>query len=172
MKKKKNKGFMLTETLIVTVFVCSVLILLFTLLQRVESNFKRTLSYNTSSALYLSNEIKTYLYNNYLELLIKDYVESPDPYYDLTDCELKYYASSNYCEDLYNKLGVSKVIFLTSDFYQTKYTDIYASRLGQDMIDFIDYVNEESGKNKYRIVVSFQDGTYATIKLRGDNLYD
>lgn len=163
---------MLTETLIVTVFVCSVLIALFTLLQRVESNFKRTFSYNTASSLYLTREIKDYIDKNYLESMIKDYAESPDPYFDLTDCELKYFASKDYCRNLYEKTGASRIIFLSSDFYQTKYTDIYSSRLGQDLIDFIDYVNEDNAGKRYRLVVSFKDGTYATLKFRGDNLYD
>ncbi len=172
MKKKNINGFMLTETLIVAVFVCSVLILLFTLLQRVESNFKKTFSYNTASSLYLTKEFKDYISNNYLELLIKDYVESPDAYFDLTNCDLKYFSSEDYCINLKEKLGISRVIFLSSDFYREKYTDIYSSRLGQDLIDFIDYVNEDEGGKRYRIVVSFKDGTYATLKLRGDNLYD
>lgn len=172
MKKNEIKGFMLTETLIVTVFVCTVLIVLFTLLQNVSANFDRTYNYNASLSLYRTKEIKNYLLNNYLETLIRNYVNSTEPYFDISDCSLEYYASTSYCQTLYGKLSVDRVIFLASDFYKIKYTDVYSSKLDQGLIDFIDYVNEDNGSDRYRLVVSFKDGTYATIKFKGDNLYD
>lgn len=172
MNKNNSKGFMLTETLIVTVFVCTVLVLLFSQIQKVEENYQRTYMYNSVSSLYATKNIKDYLMNNYIETLIKDYAESSEPYLDITDCGMIYYESSNYCKKLYDDLKVQKILFLASDFYEVKYTDISSSKLTQGMLDFIDYVNEDNGDNRYRLVVSFKDGTFATVKIKGDRVYE
>ncbi len=170
MKKIKEKGFMLTETLIVTVFVGTILLFMFTKLQKINANYSKVYTYNTLTGVYNAGNVKNYLTNNYLEKLILNYRNTADPYIDITNCNLEYYASSSYCTELYQDLNIDKVLFLESDMYKNKWTSTSTSGLSQGMIDFIDYVNEDNEGDLYRLVVSYKDGTYASVRIKGGNI--
>ena len=60
-QKNKNLGFTIVETLIVSVFVASVLILLYSQISRVEDIYWRSYTYNMTESLYNSKKISDYL---------------------------------------------------------------------------------------------------------------
>ena len=71
---------------------------------------------------------------------------------------------------IYQDLNIDKVLFLESDMYKNKWTSTSTSGLSQGMIDFIDYVNEDNEGDLYRLVVSYKDGTYASVRIKGGNI--
>ena len=61
MKKNKNEGFMLAETLIVTTFVAGVLIFLFIQFSNLENSYEESYMYNTVEDIYALEDIKDYI---------------------------------------------------------------------------------------------------------------
>lgn len=154
MKKNNSKGFMLVETLIVTTFVCGVLIFLFIQFNNLSKNYENTYNYNSVEGLYSLNNIKKYIENDSQFILS---IDLKDGYMDLTDCSL--FTDTKYCEKLF-KLEKIKVIYLTENNFDK---NIF-SNLNNKFKKFINMINSQ-GNEKYRILVEFEDSTFATIRI-------
>ena len=70
--KKKQKGFVLVETLVVSLLVLTVLIFLFLQLNTINLNYQKSFRYNTVEGLYSANNMKVYILKNGYENLVKE----------------------------------------------------------------------------------------------------
>jgi len=159
-KKINNKGFMLVETLIVTTFVAGVLIFLFIQFNNLSKAYDDSYVYNTPEGLYALEDIKKYVDTD-IDLLtyINENIESLK-YIDITDCNL--FNNKNYCLKLFELENIDKIFITTNNFEKESIT-----RYKEDFIIFINKINEE-GEEKYRLVASFKNSTFATLRL-GDS---
>ena len=64
MKKINNKGFMLVEVLVVSVFISSILIVMFVQFKKINNSYNVSFNYNTVDSLYLLNNVKKRLITN------------------------------------------------------------------------------------------------------------
>lgn len=157
MKKIKNQGFMLAETLIVTSFVAGVLIFLFIQISTLGKKYQDSYSYNTVEDLYALEDIANYIES---DTVAYTYIEENinDSYMDITDCSI--FLSKDYCTKLFQLENVDKVLVSVND------VDIndYKNYSDEEFLNFISKISKE-GKEKYRLIASFKNSTYATIRF-------
>jgi len=86
-KKNSIKGFVLAETLIVSMFVAGVLIFLFIQFSNLSKNYIDSYNYNSVEDLYSLKNIRDYIEND-IEAwtLIKDELKKND-FFEMTNCE-------------------------------------------------------------------------------------
>lgn len=158
MKKLNNKGFMLTETLIVATMLITVLMILYVQFKNVNSSFNESFSYNTVGASYGLYNVKIYVEeNNYS--LIAEKLKSSD-YVDLTDCNELFFENVDYCKLLFTKLNINQVIMTNENIYSL----IDSNNLSDEMNLFLRRIEYEETAG-YRLIASFGDGTYSSIKV-------
>lgn len=160
MKKINNKGFFLVETVIVATFVCSVLIFLFIQIRNINKNYQRSFSYNTVNSLYSLDNFKLFLKDNGLDT-IKNSLGGSTYYIDLSNCSGV--TEINYCESIYEKLKIDKIIMVKEDmtsFYSNSFDSL---NFDQKFKNFIKYVGAKEGSTRYVLIASFIDGTYASL---------
>jgi len=160
MKKRNNKGFMLTETLIVTTFVAGVLIFLFIQFSNLSNAYEESYIYNTTEGLYALEDIKVYIESDaeFIEYLNTNIPTSK--YIDITNCT--HFDNREYCLKLLELENIDKIFITTNSIPKEK-----ISGYQEEFLTFINKINEE-GKQPYRLVASFKDSTYATLRF-GDN---
>lgn len=164
MKKEKN-GFMLVETLIVSVFILATLIFLFVQFQKIESGYSKTYNYNTTDRLYATYNIREYILNNGFETIATILDNSIDNYVDISFCPSEYLLNTEYCNSLFSYLNVKTILFtkenttdLISDFKNI-------NEIGENFKSFIKYIKFDDEATKYRLIVEFKDETYASLKI-------
>ena len=165
MKKMNKKGFMLTETLIVATMLISVLLILYIQFKSVNRSFTSSFSYNTVGSSYNLYNAKKYIeISNYSlmaeKLKIQDYV-------DLTECPGMYFADTNYCETLFLKLGVKKLIMTKENIAPL----VEDNDLDAGMNEYLKKIKYEQ-TDGYRIIGYFKDGTYSSIKILNSKKFD
>lgn len=157
MKKNNNQGFMLAETLIVSVFVAGVLIFLYIQFLKLNTSYDEPYIYNTVENLYALEDIKKYIQ---LEETVLEYIDTNIEalkYIDITDCSL--FTNVDYCTNLFKLEGI-KDIFITTNSVPKTYIKGYS----EEFQTFINKINFK-GNEKYRIVASFENFTFATIRF-------
>lgn len=157
MKKINNSGFMLAETLIVTVFVSGILIYLYIQFSNLNKSYEDSYIYNTVETLYALDDIKIYIEREdqileYINTNIEDL-----KYIDITDCSL--FTDIDYCKKLLEVENI-KSIFITTNI--VPYESI--TQYNEEFTAFINKINKE-GIEPYRIVASFNNSTYATLRF-------
>ncbi|NLM63352.1 MAG: hypothetical protein GX190_03465 [Mollicutes bacterium] len=166
MKKYKNLGFMLTETLIVSTFISVTLIYMFIQFQKINQNYNRTFSYNTVNNLYATKQIINYImdvdYSN-----IKDYLtNSNEKFLTLTNCPSHLFLEPNYCKKLFEALKIQDVYFTYEDLSIVKNAMRNDHTVLEETITFLDYIDYQPGAQTFRLIVHYQDGTYASLRLK------
>lgn len=157
MKKSNNKGFMLIETLVVTVFVAGVLIFLYMQFSNLSKSYDESYIYNITEGLYALEDLRSYMKQNpstmnYLEENIGNL-----KFIDLTDCSL--FNDKTYCYNLMKLENIDKVFFSTNLLPKN-----IINNYDEGFTNFIDKIIEE-GEEPYRLVASFNNNTYATLRL-------
>lgn len=163
MKKIKNQGFMLAETLIVSTVVMSVLIIIYVQFRNINKNYGTTFNYNTVNALYNVKNISNYiLTENFSQFLT---VKGDAIYLDITDCNSGYYNEKYYCEALYETLNVKKILLTDEDTTKLRTEVNTIDDFSEELKSFINYISPSKILNKYRLIVEFNDNTFATLQI-------
>ena len=169
--KFNNKGFLLIETLIVTVFVVSTLIFLFVQFQRIETNYSRTFNYNTVDGLYRLSNIRDFIDENAFTGVRNTLNSSSLPYVNISTCN----AINNYNPSLSTEIEYCELLFSVSDVKTLIMTDENTESvieelrnitfITQEKKDFIRYINYNDEFGKYRLIIEYTDGTFATLTI-------
>ena len=161
--KKNNQGFMLVEALIMSVVVIGVLVFMYVQFQNISTSYDKSFSYNTVNNLYITHELKTFLNdNNYLEEIKEDIASSGTKYVNIAD----YSITSVVWSELKNRGNVKTILIADESLSSLK--GRRTSGLSEKFNDFINYLKVDKEENKYRILVEFNDDTYASIKFGGE----
>ncbi len=168
MKKKNNKGFMLTEALVVSVLITTVLIFLYVHFKKVSDKVNASFKYDTIQAMYSLDSIRGYIeQENYVAMVsnldIKDYV-------DISDCSLYYFTNTDFCKGVFSNAGIEKIFITKENMYgllnNKSFESEYSSTPLFSYIKSIKY-NKTDG---YRLIAYFKDGSFANTKIfDGDN---
>ena len=155
--KKKNRGFMLAETLLVTTFVAGVLIYLYIQFSNLESNYSESYSYNPVNDLYSLQDVVILLHSdsNAMKYIRKNLAD--EKYIDISNCSI--FTDYDKCHKLFNAINVDE-IFITSNIVPKQVIQDYS----KNFTKFINKINT-NGSEVYRVVASFNNNTYATIRF-------
>ena len=157
MKKIYSKGFMLVEALVVTAFVAGVLLFLFVQFSKLSNSYNEYYIYNTVEGMYSLEDIKNYAEN---DTAFMSYIESnltDSNHINISDCSL--FTDKNYCLTLFELLNIDSVYVLSNN---RSYKNIVID--SPDFSKFIERINNK-GTEPYRIIGSFNNGTFATIRF-------
>ncbi len=158
MQRKNNRGFMLTEALIVATIVISALIFLYTQIKNIINNYDNTFRYNNINELYALNSFKKYIQQDAINSLADAADESG--YIEITDCTT-YFTNESYCNQLITELGIEKLIFSVADLSYIKDNNTY----NQDIKNFINYINPNSTDGVYTLIAKFTSGEFSSVYI-------
>ncbi len=104
MKKRFNKGFVLTETLIVSTMLVTVLVLMYSQFKNVTKSYDQSFQYNKVDSLYALYNVKKYIQKeNYVTLAAR---LQTNEYVDIKTCSGIYFSSTMYCRELMSSLNI------------------------------------------------------------------
>lgn len=162
--KKNNKGFSLIETLIVSSFVVGTLVFLFSQFVVLKNNYNRSFKYNTVQAIYKAKNIDRYLSGIEYRNIINGVGNSSRGYVDISNCTT-HITNNNYCKTLFSKLDVKTVVVSKENLDNLKEDLNSNNPYTESFYQFIERQKEKITGSNYRIIVEFNDDTYATVVL-------
>ena len=159
--KKNNQGFMLIEALIMSTLIIGVLVYMFIQFQNISRSYDKSFSYNTVTGLYITNEIKNYLSsNNKINDLMNSVNAAEKKYIEIKDLDD---ATWN---ELLEKGNIKTVLF--TDESLSKLKGQYNSSFSEKLNDYINYVKVSEQEDKYRVIIEFNDNTFASLRIGGE----
>lgn len=166
--KKDNRGFLLAESLVVSTFVLTVLILLYIQFSNLTTNYKNSYNYNNVESIYDLSSVANYLQTNNYDLSTK--LTQALPYvvvYKDGSCNMDAGIIDNFCDNLINKMDAKTIIYTYSDIsIIKKYISTKEdNNINQKFRDFISKVETNVVQNKGRLFAEFNNDTYATIAM-------
>ena len=160
MKKNTSKGFMLVETLIVTIFVSSILIFLLVEFTNSNKNYQNIYQYNRVNDLYALNNIINYIKSDEVALEYINNNVSYENYINITNCNI--FSEKEYCLKLLELSNINEIIITSNKINKT-----LIEKFNNEFKVFIEKINK-TGNEKFRVIAYFSDSTYATVRF-GDN---
>ena len=159
MKKKDNKGFVLVETLVVTIFVAGVLLYLYIQFTNLNSAFEETYRYNTVEGLYALEDVKYYMEIN--PSIMRSVSENIDraKYIDITDCNF-FGENKAYVQQLFRLENIKTIVI-------TYNTILWTADFSNYDLGFQKFINKiiKEGEQPYRLIAEFNNATFATVRF-------
>ena len=162
--KKNNLGFMLAETLLVTIFVAGVLIYLYLQFSNLIKNYNDSYKYNSVEELYALEDVVEFIQNDEFAMRYIYNNTSNLHYIDISNCSL--FSDPVTCKRLLNYTNVNE-IFVTTNTIPKRYVNDYSVGLSRFINKIIPGELEP-----YRVVASFKNGNYATVRFKNTKFSD
>lgn len=158
MKKVNKRGFLLAETIGISVVVITALIIIYTQFINVDNSYYRTYNYNNVNKLYLANQLKQFLSNEDINI-------NEGLYADITECND--FVEYMYCDSLVDAIDAKRVIVTKNDV-----TDLSNNINNYDFSEAMKkYIKSSKTKEDgYRLIIEFEDNTIAGLKIDGSNI--
>lgn len=149
--KKNNKGFMLAETIIVTVIVATIMVSLYVAFNKVYSAYTLKNKYTDIDLLYAANAVQDYLIDN---LTLNNIVIGLTSEYQLVDLKDTDTLNDTYCTNIFTNYHIEHMYMIKLG--ESPKAEEIIKKLTEPNQTFKDYINylETSGKlndgsNKY-----------------------
>ena len=163
MKKVNKKGFVLVETLVVTVFVVTLFIFVYRATLPSIGEYEQHNYYDDIDSVYYSNLFKQMI-TRYANIDYIDTYLTTNTYMDVSDCtDTNLYSNNDYCQLIKNKISVGNddKIFLTAynikEFKkEVKSNDFFDSGT---LSNFRDYINTVSNVEPFYHNISSTSST-------------
>lgn len=159
MKKNNKKGFVLAETIAVSVIIMTSLVIVYTQFATLNNSYKTSFQYNNVNNLYLVNNLRNFIKDDGLDRLIQ--LLDNNEYVDITSCPSYLFDEYLYCRLLVDNSNMKTILFTNEDISKLK-NSIDSTNYSQTMKNYIKKINNSTG-NSQRLIVEFEDETYATI---------
>lgn len=163
MKKNDNKGFMLTEILVTSTLVCTVLIFLYSQFYSIKRGYDVSFKYNTVNGLYAASNVKDFLIDNGTDTMKQKL--GTRPYIDLNK-ELSEIKSSVYWNSLISSLDIRTILFVKADLTEL-ISNLNDSDVDEETKRFIRHIDFDKNSTDYRLIIAYNDDTFSSI-LMGD----
>lgn len=160
--KKNNKGFMLVEILVVSVFVSSVLIVLFVQFKKINNNYNTSFNYNTVEGLYLINSVKNRIITNTDTNNFNAYESKLSDNQKYIDIYSLMCTDDSYDCEIIKKANINKLYFARKDAKNDMLDD---SDFPTDLKEYISYINFKVENSNYFLIAEFSNGTYASVNI-------
>lgn len=170
MKKKNNKGFMLTEALIVSVLITTVLTFLYVHFKKVSNRVSDSFKYDTIQSTYSLNNIRAYIEGeNYPSMVanldVQDYV-------DISDCSAYYFSNTEFCKGILSSAGVEKIFIVKENMYSLIKNKTFSKKFKAIPLNSYVKTLKYDKTDGYRLIAYFKDSSFANVKIfDGDNFY-
>lgn len=164
MKKIDNKGFMLTEILVTSTLVCTVLIFLYSQFYSIKRGYDISFKYNTVNGLYASSNIKDYLIDNGLDTMRQEL--ETKPYLDLKE-DISFIKAPAYWNLLISSLNIKAILFSKADLTELISNLNDLENIDEDFKRFVRNIDFDENSSDYRLIIQYNDDTFASI-LMGD----
>lgn len=165
---KNNKGFVITEVLIISTVVIGILIFMYAQFKKLNRGYQYSFKYDTVQSLYLTNNLVNYINDGNYDLLINNLNASGLSYLDITGCNVLYFHTSKFCEMLIEKSNVEQALFTKENLIELKAAMF---DLPEDMKQYINTIETTNAENDYRLIVKYKDDTYATMRFNRGETY-
>lgn len=164
--KKNNKGFMLIETLIVSISISGILIYLFFQFQNVNDSYNKSFKYNTINGLYGAGDIKENIKANGLTSIYNN--ANSSSFVDITNCSSTYFNNTNYCLKLNELLGVKTILVSKGNLSSTKTLLANSQNITKYSETLRDFINKTADiSSGYQLFVEYNDNTVASVVIGG-----
>ncbi|MBE6160043.1 MAG: hypothetical protein E7157_03230 [Lactobacillales bacterium] len=168
--KKRNKGFMLIETLVVSTFIITVLIYLYIQFVNLKKSYDTSFSYDTIPGLYSAKEIDKFINNNYGYADFIEEVDSNDnKYIELVDenkCDYIYFSGNiNYCDRLISNSNMKTVLLASTDISKLKENLKTNNPYSNELYLYVKNMNLKNLENSYILIVEYNDKTFSYVKI-------
>ena len=123
MKRISHKGFILLETLIVTVFVMSIFVFVYRNSVPMIGQYEKLQNFDDIDSVYAVDMMKRMI-TNYVDFTVVDEKLQKATYLDVSNCnDTTYYRDASYCTKLKNSLHIedNDVVLLTKYNLSSKY---------------------------------------------------
>lgn len=165
MQKNDNKGFMLTELLVTATLICTVLIFLYTQFYTVKRSYDNSFKYNTVNGLYALANVRDFLVQNDVYILKQNL--NTNSYIDLMGNNVSGINDMDYFHTLVSSLNIKNLIFTHSNLSELMSNLNTLSDDYEPLKRFIRYIDYDESDTRYRLIVEYNDNTFASI-LIGD----
>lgn len=164
--KKNNRGFILAESLVVSTFVVTILVVLFVQFNNINKNYSISFTYNTVEGLYAANNMKIYILKGGFESLKSALNTNSSNYVDITNCSTDYLTENDHCNNLVDVLNVKQIIFTNANVSALRTSIIEDENLSPKMKNFINTMSNDVNQEDNRLIIEFNDGTFSTIIVK------
>ena len=158
---KNNKGYIMTEALIISGIVLAALILIYANFARLNKNYNDKYYYNNVNGIYALNQIATFLDEDGIDNIVNVIDKRNNEYVDITDCS--YATDTKYCKLLIDGANIKHLIFT----YNNK--NYINSRLSKNnpydlkLQNFVKSIDDSTPDYGVLLIAEFYDGYYAAI---------
>lgn len=167
MKKSNNKGFTLIETLVVSTFIVATLVFLYTQFTTIKRNYDYTFKHNTVVGTYNIKNFRDYIVRTGYSSALNNLNSSTNGYVEL-ECSTLDSTDTEYCNKLIEMIDADAIILVKENLEDLKtYLSNKDNITGIFNSDFYNYIKHISiiNNNGYRIIVKYNNNTYATTVL-------
>ena len=162
MKKVDNKGFLLSEALIVSTFVLTVIALIFVQFKGVMVNFKKQYTYNNVENIYSLGALAEFFTKNNVAISGNNIMIFTGGASGscTTNVNSTY---KNMCTDIAKKIGADYIFYTDSDIETVKTTLNAGSSYNQELRDFAEKIKTDSVTGRKRLIAKFTNGSFSTV---------
>ena len=165
---KNNKGFALTEILILSAVVIGVLTFMYIQFKNINRSYQYSFKYDTVEGMFLANNIVNYINNDNYDILVEKLNTNQEGYLDITSCDLELFQTPLFCEQLIQKSEIKQIIFTNENTSKLKAN---MQKLDNDFQEYIKKIKTINTENDYRIIIKYNDGTFTTMRFNKGNAY-
>ena len=160
-----KKGFMLLETLVVSTFILGILIFLFIQLSTIKRAYDTSFHYNTITGLYHAKEFSKFLLENGYDQVDNKLANTTSGYVDITSCP----NLGLLCGKIEKEINAKRILYVSeniSSLQNNLSTSQFDTNLfNSELKKFILQMNSVEPTGKNRLIIEYNDNTYATITL-------
>lgn len=165
---KNNKGFVITEVLILSTVIMGVLTLMYVQFKSINRGYQYSFKYDTVEGLYLANNIVNYINDGNYDNLVEQVNNNPKGYIDITECSIENSTLISYCNSLFQKSEIEKILFTKEDLKDLKRN---ISDFDNDMQNYIKQIKTLNDEKDYRIIIKYKDNSFTTMRFNKGNEY-
>lgn len=165
MKKLSNKGFMLTETLIVATMLITVLLVMYLQFKVVMRSYNNSFKYNTVNNLHSLYNVKQYIERENYNIMATKLNSAP--YVELSTCSDLYFNNTSYCSQLFDSLRIEELYLVKENVKEV----LQANKFTSDFEAFVRTIESDKSSG-YRLLAKFTDNTFGTLKVLSGQEYE
>lgn len=165
---KNNKGFVVTEVLILSTVIIGVLVFMYIQFKNINREYQYSFKYDTVTGMYIANNILNYINNENYDILVNALEAGSAPYLDITSCNDQLFTTNYYCEELLEKSNIEQILFAEENLGKLK---LKINDLDLDMQKYIKQIQTLNSENDYRIIIKYKDDTFASLRFNKGNAY-
>lgn len=166
--RKNNKGFVITEVLVLSTVIIGLLIFMYSQFKNINRSYQYSFKYDTVEGLYLANNIINYINEDNYDMLVEQLLQSEKGYIDITTCDINQFNTSSYCQKLFEKSKIEKIIFTEENLKKIKENQ---NDFDEEFNSYINQLQTLDSQNDYRIVIEYQNGTFSTMRFNKGDQY-